>query len=250
MSKPKGKKRSAGSVALVTGATIGIGREIALVLGAAGYTVLVNYRGNEKGAATVARRIQKAGGAAEIMQADVTDSGDVERMFQRIKKDFGRLDVLVNNVGDWLRKDINKLTSADVRRITESNYYSVVECSLHAAKLMRPKKSGRIINLGYVYAERIQAYPSVAAYYSAKHAMFAFSVSLAKDLARDKITVNIVSPGINVNSVEQPEDPKTLIPSGRLGKYSDLINAILFLLKPESEYITGTHLKVSGGHAL
>jgi 3-oxoacyl-[acyl-carrier protein] reductase len=244
------RKNPKNPIALVTGATVGIGRAIALALGGAGYQVLVNYRRSEKGAATVARRIRDAGGKAEIIQGDVTDPGEVERMFARIRAEFGRLDVLVNNVGDWLRKDMAELTAADVRRMTESNYFSVVECSLQAAKIMRKQKSGRIINIGYVYAERMQAYPSVAAYFSAKHAMIAFSISLAKDLARHKVTVNIVSPGINVNSVEKPDDPKTLIPFGRLGRYSDLINAILFLLKPESEYITGTHLKVSGGHAL
>jgi 3-oxoacyl-[acyl-carrier protein] reductase len=246
----KGMKKGDRRVALVTGATKGIGRAIARALGESGYTVLINFRRNRKGAEAEARHIRDAGGQADIAQADVTNAEEVERMFTGIKRDFGRLDVLINNVGDWLRVDMAKLTPADTRRMTESNYFSVVNCSLSAAKIMRKQKSGRIVNLGYVYAERLQAYPSVAAYYSAKHAMFAFSVSLAKDLARHKVTVNIVSPGINVNSVEKPDDPKTLVPFGRLGKYTDLINAIMFLLKPESEYITGTHIKVSGGHAL
>jgi len=160
------------------------------------------------------------------------------------------LDVLVNNVGEYVRKDFARLTSKDVRRLTESNYFSVVECSLRAAKLMRKSKFGRIINIGYVYAERLQANPRVAAYHCAKQAMISFSLSLAKNLARHRITVNIISPGININSIEKPRLLATQVPFGRLGRYTDITNAVLFLLKPESEYITGTHFKVSGGHGL
>ena len=243
---PKSKKPTA----LVTGANAGIGRAVALALGEAGYAVLVNYRGQEQVAEATAKRIRQKGGEACIVQADVTDPAEVEMMFAFVKEQFGRLDVLVNNVGDYLRKDVGKLTPTDVRRMTESNYYSVVECSLRAARLMRRQRSGRIINLGYVYAERMQANPAVAAYFSAKQAMMSFSLSLAKHLARYKVTVNIVSPGININSVEKPKQPSTLIPFGRLGRYTDIVNAIMFLLKPESEYITGTHIKVSGGHGL
>jgi 3-oxoacyl-[acyl-carrier protein] reductase len=248
--RPAPAKMKRMPTALVTGANVGIGRAVALALGQAGYTVLVNYRGQERAAEATVKRIRQKGGTARAVQADVTDPADVERMFALVRKEYGRLDVLINNVGDYLRKDPGKLTPADVRRMTESNYYSVVECSLRAARLMRKQRSGRIINIGYVYAERVQANPAVAAYFCAKQAMMSFSLSLARHLARYKITVNIVSPGINVNSVEKPKRPSTLIPFGRLGQYSDIVNAVLFLLKPESEYITGTHLKVSGGHGL
>jgi len=237
-------------VALVTGANGGIGRAIALALGDAGYTVLVNYRRRRQAAEQVVRKIASAGGSAEAVQADVTNPEDVVRLFDDIQQTYGRLDVLVNNVGDYLRRDLARLSAADVRRITESNYFSTVECSLRAAQIMRRQKSGRIINIGYVYAERLQANPAVAAYHCAKQAMMSFSLSLAKCLARNKITVNIVSPGININSIEKPGRPASQVPFGRFGTYSDIVNAVLFLLKPESEYITGTHIKVSGGHGL
>ncbi len=237
-------------VALITGANAGIGRALAEALGEDGYLVLVNYRSSERDAQKVADRIHKDGGAAEIVQADVTDPEDLDRLFSNVKANYGRLDVLINNVGNFLRKPFSRLTPHDVREMTESNYFSVVECSLRAAKLMRKQRSGRIINLGYVIAERFQAFPSVAAYFCAKQAMITFSLSLAKNLGKHRVTVNVVSPGININSVEQPEKPSTIIPLGRLGRHDDIINAVRFLLKPESEYTTGTHIKVSGGYGL
>jgi len=236
--------------ALITGANAGIGRTVAVALAQAGYAVIINYRIREKAARATAGRIRKEGGTAAIVRADVTDPADVARLFGYIESEYGRLDVLINNVGEYLRKSIARLTPADVRRITESNYYSVVECSLRAGRMMRKQRSGRIVNIGYVNAERLQANPAVAAYFCAKQATMSFSLSLAKYLARYKITVNVVSPGININSVEKPKRPAALIPFGRLGRHADLVNAILFLLKPESEYITGTHIKVSGGHGL
>lgn len=248
--KRKMTPRRSSPTALVTGANAGIGRAVAIALGQAGYLVIVNYRNREKAAQATARRIIQNGGKATIFRADVSDPEDVAHLFDHVEAEYGRLDVLINNVGDYQRKSIARLTSVDVRQMTESNYYSVVECSLRAGWMMRRQRSGRIINIGYVYAERLQANPWVAAYFCAKQAMMSFSLSLAKDLARYKVTVNIVSPGININSVEKPERPETLVPFGRLGRHSDLINAIMFLLKPEAEYITGTHIKVSGGHGL
>jgi len=248
--KRKKTPTTSSPTALVSGANAGIGRAVAVALGEAGYTVIINYRNREKAAQATARQITKNGGVAAIIRADVTDPADVERLFDYVELEYGRLDVLVNNVGDYQRKNIARLTPADVRHMTESNYFSVVECSLHAARMMRRQRSGRIINIGYVYAERLQANPWVAAYFCAKQAMMSFSLSLAKHLARYKVTVNVVSPGININSVDKPRRSATLVPFGRLGKHSDLVNAIMFLLKPESEYITGTHIKVSGGHGL
>lgn len=247
--KPK-RQRKKTPVALVTGANTGIGRAVALALGREGYAVIVNYRNREKAAQAVTRRIRRDGGEAHAFQADVTQSADVQRLIDTIKADYGRLDVLINNVGDYLRKDFSRLTPDDIRHMTESNYYTVVECSLRAAPMMRKQRSGRIINIGYVYAERIQANPSVAAYLCAKQAMISFSLSLAKSLARYNVTVNVVSPGVHINSVEKPKRLTSLIPMGRLGRHADIINAVLFLLRPEAGYITGTHIKVSGGHGL
>ena len=248
--KKQKSARQTRPVALVTGANAGIGRAIALALADSGYVVMVNYRRRRQPAEAVARRIIRSGGSAEAIQADVTNPEDVTQLFDHVRKIYDRLDVLINNVGDYLRRDIARLSAADVRRITESNYFAAVECSLQAAALMRRRKSGRIINIGYVYAERLQANPSVVAYHCAKQAMMSFSLSLARHLARHKVTVNVVSPGINVNSVEKPDRPSSQVPFGRLGRYADIVNAVLFLLKPESEYITGTHIKVSGGHGL
>ncbi len=244
------RRKSKNPVALITGANAGIGRATAIALGQAGYTVIVNYRKRQKAAQSVVRHVHRDGGEARAAQADVTQAADVQQLFDMIDSDYGRLDVLVNNVGDYLRKDFSRLTPEDIRRMTESNFYSVVECSLRAGRMMRQRKSGRIINIGYVYAERLQANPRVVAYFCAKQSMISFSLSLAKELARHKITVNIVSPGIHINSVEKPQRPGALVPFGRLGRHADIVNAILFLLKPESEYITGTHIKVSGGHGL
>ncbi len=249
-SAAKRKTKTGAKVALVTGANSGIGKAVARALAADGYAVVVNYRSREKSAKATVEAICKDGGFAEAFQADVSRPADTDRLFAHIAETYGRLDVLINNVGDYLRKQIARLTPEDVRRMTESNYYSVVECSLRAAKLMRKQKSGRIVNIGYVYAERLQANPAVVAYFCAKQAVMSFSLSLAKDLAKYKVTVNIVSPGININSVEKPRRPSDQIPFGRFGKHADIVNAVFFFLKPESEYVTGTHMKVSGGHGL
>ena len=112
---------------------------------------------------------------------------------------------------------------------------------------MRKAGWGRIINLGYIFADRLVGNPNVAAYHTGKTGLLAFTYSLARSAARWGITVNMVSPGMNENTVNKPENPGAIIPAGRLGKHADLSNVVLFLLGNESEFVTGTHVKVSGG---
>jgi 3-oxoacyl-[acyl-carrier protein] reductase len=115
---------------------------------------------------------------------------------------------------------------------------------------MRKRRAGRIINIGYVFSDRLQANPNVAAYQAAKTALLSFSSSLAKTAMPLGITINTVSPGMHHNTVDRPAHPETLIPAGRLGADEDLIGAVRYFLSPVASYVTGSHLKVSGGYGV
>jgi 3-oxoacyl-[acyl-carrier protein] reductase len=237
----------AGKTAWVTGSAKGIGRALALALARRGCKVAVHYRRSEDQAERVAALIEKAGAETLLLRSDLTVPDEVRQNVETLKKKWKRLDILVNNAGDYLRRPIERVTPETFQRYCRGNLEPAVNTSLLVLPMMRRQKWGRIINVGYVFADRLVGNPNVTPYHVGKTALLAFTYSLARRAAQWGITVNMVSPGMNENTVNRPERPEDVVPAGRLSRHADLENAVMFLIRNESEFVTGTHMKVSGG---
>jgi len=240
----------AGKVALVTGGSRGIGRGIALKLAEEGCSVVVNYLSSQRGAEQVVNIIRGMGRTAFSLQCDVSEFDQVERMMEKIKREFGRVDILVNNVGPFLYKTIFDTTIREWQRILNSNLNSVFYCCKAVIPLMRKRRRGTIINIGAPNCERTQGYLRTCAYSVAKTGVVVFSKSLAKEEAKNGIRVNVVNPGFIETEAYAEEMKKELIqqvPQKRLGRVEDIASAVAFLASDEASYITGCVLNVHGG---
>ncbi|MDI6809793.1 MAG: SDR family oxidoreductase [Candidatus Eisenbacteria bacterium] len=239
-----------GKVAVVTGSARGIGRGIALALSEKGFKVIVNFRKSEREAKKVVSSIREKGGEAAAFKADVTKPEHARRLINTAVSKWNRLDILVNNVGDFLVKNTSATDSSGWRKIVDSNLMSAVNCSYYAQKEMRRRRWGRIVNIGYAESERVGAFPRIAAYASSKTAVIILTKSLAKELAPFGITVNCVSPGIMESSIAGSKIQKKMlkkIPAGRIGKAEDVASAVIWLVSDEASYVTGANVVVSGG---
>ncbi len=237
--------------ALVTGASRGIGRAIALALAKKGYVVAVNYGGSQAAAEDVKAEIEAAGGRAIVIQGDVSKAEDVDKVFAEIKKEFGRLDVLVNNAG--ITRDSLML------RLKEENWDAVIDTDLKsgfltmkaAAPIMMKQKKGAIVNIASVVG--IMGNIGQINYSAAKAGVIGMTKTAARELAARGVRVNAVAPGFIATSMTDviPEKIKEgmihSIPLGRMGQAEDVANAVCFLASDEASYITGQVLKVDGG---
>lgn len=241
-------------VALVTGAARGIGREIALTLGGAGVKVAVSYRTNKLGAQKVVGAIQALGGTGLGIATDVTDAKRVKELVDAVVHHFGRLDILVNNVGVFEWKSVIDSSIDEWQAILVSNLYSLFYTSKYVLPVMRTQRWGRIINLGSVGAERAFGQAKISAYAAAKSGMVAFSRSLALEEARHGITVNVVNPPtmddkeLSLEEAERISDAR--FPAGRPATPRDVAEAVKFFASEEASFITGQVLNVSGGWML
>jgi 3-oxoacyl-[acyl-carrier protein] reductase len=237
-------------VALVTGSSRGIGRAIALKLAEKGCSVGINYLSKDWAAEKVVKSIEKMGQKATSFQCDVSNFADAEEMIKKAKLEFGRIDILVNNVGPFLYKTIWDTTVEEWHQILNSNLNSVFYCCKAVLPIMREQRSGVIINIGGPNSERTQGYLRTCAYAVAKTGLVVFSKSLAKEEAGHGIRVNVVNPGF-IETEAYTEDMKKTMPSDvplkRLGKPEDIANAVAFLASDEAGYITGAVLNVHGG---
>src|SRR5208282_2844669 len=181
---------------LVTGASRGIGKEIALALGRTGLRVAVAFRTNKLGAQKVLSDLRAVGAEGLALATDVTDPARVRELMEAVAKQFGRLDVLVNNVGDFEWKPVIESTVESWSGIIASNLYSVFYTTKFALPIMRRQHWGRIINLGAVGAERAFGQAKISAYSAAKAAVVSFSRSLAIEEAKNGITANVVNPPV------------------------------------------------------
>ncbi len=239
-----------GKRALVTGSARGIGRRVAQRLASAGCRVAVNYLTSGGEAEKLTEDLAKRGVDALMIKADVTSEDDVEEMMGRVEKEWNGIDILVNNVGDFLVKPLSRLESSEWHTIIGSNLHSAFYCCRRAIPFMRRTGWGRVINMAWSEAEHFSSAFETTPYMIAKAGVILLTKSLAVEEARHGITVNAILPGVIDNSrLSEKKRAEILeeIPVGRLGTPDDIAEAVLFLASERSSYITGTTIAVSGG---
>ena len=241
----------ANKTALVTGASRGIGRATAIELAKAGAKVAVNYAGNRVAAEEVVAQIEAAGGQAFMIQADVGDAAAVDAMVKAVVERFGKIDILVNNAGITRDNLIMRMKEEDWDAVIHTNLKGIFNCTKVVTKLMMKQRYGRIVNMTSVVG--VMGNAGQSNYAAAKAGVIGFTKSMAKELASRNITVNAVAPGYITTDMtaDLPEQAKTdlqsQIPLQRLGNPADVASAVLFLVSPGADYITGQTLHVDGG---
>ena len=240
-----------GKTALVTGASRGIGRAIALRLAAEGADVAVNFAGSSAKAEEVKEAIIKMGRKAVAIQADVKDVSSVASMVEEVKKTFGRIDILVNNAGVTRDGLLMRMKDEDWESVIDTNLRGVFQCTKAVSKIMMKQRYGRIVNMASVVG--LVGNAGQANYAASKAGVIGFSKSVARELASRGITVNMVAPGCidtdmtAVLSDKVREAMLADIPLARVGKPEDVANAVAFLVSDEAAYITGQVINVDGG---
>jgi len=243
-----------GKVAIVTGASSGIGHATALSLANCGAAVAVNYHNNEIGAELLRKQIVANGGKAVAIQADVTVASDVESLVKRTVEEFGTVDILVNNAGSLIER-LRLLEMSEERwdQVVDLNLKSAFLCCKAVAPLMMERKTGAIINLSSIAGRNGGALGSLH-YSSAKGGLISFTKGLAKELAPFGIRVNAVSPGVidtpyheQFSSPEMMKNYVNAIPLGRVGNSEDVAKVIAFLASDASGYLVGETIEVNGG---
>ncbi len=239
-----------GKVAIVTGASRGIGRAIAERLALDGASVVVNYAAKADAAKKVVAGIEAKGGRAVAIQADVSNVAEVRRLFKDTLKLFKRLDILVNNAGIFLYKSLGETTEEDFDRVFGVNVKGAFFAMQEAAKCMAD--GGRIVNIS-TGGTRL-AFPGVSAYGGTKGAIEVFTKVVAKELGSRKITVNTVSPGYTDTDMLSDPSFKTMgeqaSPLNRIGTPKDIADVVAFVVSHEGGWMTGDNLQAGGGVAM
>ena len=243
-----------GKVALVTGASSGIGRATAEMLAANGASVTINFHRNEAGAAAARDEIKSKGGSAIAVQADVTRTTEVESLVERTVAEFGPIDILVNNAGSLIeRLKILELTEERWDEVIDLNLKSAFLCSKAVAGSMMERKTGAIVNVSSIAGRTGGALGSIH-YSTAKGGLITFTKGLAKELAPFEVRVNAVSPGVIDTRYHEtfstPEMIKSYvsgIPLGRLGRPEEVADVICFLASNAASYLSGETIEINGG---
>jgi acetoacetyl-CoA reductase len=242
--------RLTGRVALVTGASRGIGRSIALMLADEGAQVGLNYRSGALEAQALAEEIRASGGICEIFKADVSDRNEARALIRGCAEHFGHLDVLVNNAGITRDRTLRKMTDDDWDDVIKTNLGSVYYCVTAAMPIMIDQNYGRIINISSYVGQAGNF--GQANYGASKGGIIAFTKTAALELAKYNITVNSLAPGFTLTDMlaKVPENVQTMIkskiPMGRFGLPDEIAKAVLFLAA-DGDYITGQQINVNGG---
>ncbi len=243
-----------GKVALVTGASRGIGAGIALALAEEGAGVVVNYRRNADKADAVVKAITDKGGKAAAFRADVADVGDMKDLCAFAEREFGGVDVLVNNAAIHQHLPAHELPVEDWSRVMETNLTGPFVLSKECLPHMKEKGWGRIINISSMDAftgTKVECH-----YGASKAGLIGFTRALALEVAPLAITVNAIAPGpietdmLNVNTEERRRKLLSIVPVGRLGVTEDIAHAVVFLASPKASFVTGQTIHVNGGAAL
>src|SRR5258707_4887234 len=246
-------KKLEGQVAGVKGASKGIGAAIAEHLAAAGAAVVVNYASSRTGAEAVVDRIRRAGSKAVAVQADVSKLEDVRRLFAETKKAFGKLDILVNNAGIYEFAPLESITAEHFHKQYNLNVLGLLLTTQEAVKHFGPS-GGSVVNISSVAADQAPAMGSV--YSGTKAAVNAITIALAKELGPRKIRVNALNPGMvetegvhatGIMASDFRKNTEAQTPLGRIGQPDDIAPAVVFFASPESAWMTGETLYISGG---
>lgn len=241
-------------VAIISGASRGIGKEIALTLAQNGIDIVINYHENKISAEEVAKQITSFGSKALIVQADVSKSTDVDRLINETISNFGRIDILVNNAGITKDNLIMRMKEEDWDKVIETNLKSAFLLTKAVSRYMMKQRNGRIINISSVVG--ILGNAGQANYVAAKAGMIGLTKTLARELASRGITVNAVAPGFIETDMtaslndELKQQLLNQIPLARLGQAEDIAKTVKFLVSSDADYITGQVINVDGGMAM
>lgn len=240
-----------GKVAVVTGASRGIGRAIALKLAEAGATVVINYNGSVDKAEAVRREIVDNGGTASTYQCNVSDFAACEKFIQDVIAQYGHLDILVNNAGITRDGLLMKMSEEDFDKVVDTNLKGCFNCIRFVSRQMLKQKGGRIINMSSVSG--VMGNAGQANYSASKAGVIGLTKACARELASRHITVNAIAPGFidtdmtEVLSDSVKEEAIKQIPLGSFGKPEDIANLAVFLASEQAGYITGQVIHVDGG---
>jgi len=242
-----------GKVAVVTGASKGIGAGIAKALGAQGASVVVNYASDKAGAEKTVTEITKAGGKAVAIGASVTKSAEIDKLFAETKKAFGKVDILVNNAGVYSFAPLEAITEEEINRIYSTNVTGLL-LTTKAAVALFPSEGGSVINIGSVVSEITP--PASAVYTGSKGAVDAITRVLARELGPKNIRVNAVNPGLTITEGTETagiagsdfeKNSVAQTPLGRTGKPDDIADVVAFIASDDARWVTGSLLQAGGG---
>ncbi|WP_371371303.1 3-oxoacyl-[acyl-carrier-protein] reductase [Sporomusa aerivorans] len=240
-----------GQVAIVTGASRGIGRAVAIALAKVGAKVVVNYAGNAQAAEEVRQAIVDNGGQAITVKADIASAEAVDALVKQTIEAFGKIDILVNNAGITRDALLMRMKDEDWDAVMNTNLKGIYYCTKAVSKIMMKQRSGKIINMTSVVG--IMGNAGQANYAAAKAGVIGFTKSMARELASRGITVNAIAPGFIATdmthglSEQVKADLAAKIPLNRLGAAEDVAAAVVFLAADSANYITGQTLNVDGG---
>lgn len=241
--------RTARQVAIVTGGSRGLGKAIAVCMAKSGIDIAINYRNNEKSAIETVEQIRSMGQRAIMLQGDVTSCETASTLISKTLTQFGAVDILVNNVGEFFFRRLAEMNHNEWQEVIQSNLSSVFYMCSAVLPSMRQQKRGQIINIGLSPTYIVRGAPNISAYAIAKTGVQILTRSLAIEEAAHNIRVNSVSPGLIDNGHLAPEERTWMerrVPLGRLGTPEDVANAVAFLISDTATYISGANLAVAG----